>query len=505
MMKIPVWYFLLIFFICVGAGCANIVPPSGGKKDTTPPKLLSVKPGDSVLNAKVTKIELRYDEYVELKDAKEVQVSPLLQFPPTLVAVGKKVTVTIPDSLLSENTTYRISFGKSIADLHESNPIKPYTYVFSTTNYFDSLQLDGTVINAATGKPDTGVIILLYPATKSDSVVVKEKPMYIGRATGGAFTIAGLPDRPFRIYALKDANDNMVYDGEGEKIGFIDRIVRPADTASSPIMFKVFEEKKTVDTADVDEEVENGRGFKKRKASSKDVFGYGVGVDTTNINKRTLDVTKPLTINLSAEIDSVNKSKMGLSYDSLISDTVTVEIEVPFTVDTDTVKQDMLLINTAWKENKVYTLRLQKGFAKDSTGIEPMPSKHKFRTKSDDDYSKLNVHLPAKYAGSKYVLLVRNDKDTVYKKPVTDTMVHLVKLQPGAYTMFVIEDANENGEWDTGDLFEKRQPENVIPFAEVMQLKPGWDNTFDFVVKEETKPGTKKDSSPKRRDRGLGK
>lgn len=504
-------YLLLMFIMLVGTGCANIVPPKGGKKDDKPPVLMSVTPADSQLNKKVTKIVLRYDEYVELKNLKDVQVSPLLQYPPTLTNVGRRVTIQIPDSLLKDSTTYRISFGKSIADLHEGNPIKPYTYVFSTTNYFDSLRLDGEVIDAATGKPDTGAIILLYPAYKSDSVVVREKPEYIGRVSAGKFTIAGLPDRPFRVYALKDANDNMTYDGEGEKIGFVDSIFRPSDTILTAIKLRVFAEKLVdttdsldlTDTADIDNQPK-GRFGRKKKGATKDVFGYGVGVDTSSISKRTFDIMKPLTITFTADIDSINKSKISLTYDSVVSDTQSIEIDVPFSLDTDTVHRDILYVNAGWKENTIYTLRIQKGLAKDTAGTETLPSRHKFRTKSDDDYSKLGINIPAKYLGNRYILLIRNDKDTVYQKPVTDTLVQLVRLLPGGYSMFIIEDANENGQWDTGDLFEKRQPENVIPFPEAMQLKAAWESIFDFEVKQK-KPEPKKGASPKKRDSDLGK
>lgn len=495
-------YWLLFIMACIGAGCANIVPPTGGKKDTTPPKIVEVTPRDSQLNTRVGKVELRFNEYVQLKETKEVQVSPLLPFPPTIVTEGKKVKLTLDDSVLRPNTTYRISFGKSVGDLHESNPMDPYTYVFSTGNYFDSLRLDGEVIDASTGKPDSGVHILLYEATESDSVVVRKKPLYIGRVTAGKFTVAGLPNVPFKIYALRDANDNLTYDGEGERIGFIDSIVHPVDSVGAPLVFKVFEEKVADTTADTTEEFNVLK--KGRRGASKDGFGYLVGVDTSDISKRVVDVTKPVTINFTKDIDTLNPMRITLMYDSVIRDTVVIEVEVPFTADTDSVRKDVINIKTAWKENTVYTLRLLKGFAKDSAGAEAMPAKYRFRTKNDDDYAKLMVNLPRKYADTGYVLLIKNDKDTVYQKPVRDTAVQLVKLQPGAYNMFLIVDKNGNGKWDTGDLFAKRQPEDVIPFAETMQLKAGWEHSHDFV-KEGKKPDPKKPASPKKREGALRK
>lgn len=486
---------ILIFIISITSiGCANIVPPEGGKKDIKPPKLLSVEPRDSTLNTRVTKIEMHFNEFLTVENtAAEVQISPLLPFPFTTINVGKRVTVRIPDSLLQENTTYRISFGNAIKDLHEGNVFAGYNYTFSTGNYFDSLQLSGKVYDAATGLPDTGSLILLYSASKSDSIVVREKPLYLGRVTtGGNFAVKGLPDREFRIYVLKDGNNNLTYDGGNEKIGFIGKTVFPSDSITEPIVFKLFREK-SLDTIKVSKK-ESGSAIKrgKKEQADKSGFNYQVAVDTSDIKKRTMDITKPLTLTLSKHPDTINTKRMNLSYDSS-----GISVETAFSVDTDSVKREVMYIKSNWKENTVYTLRLLKGFVKDSSGIDAMPSKFIFRTKNDADYAKIQVNLPAKYNSSKYILMAVHDNDTVYNAPVTDTVVRLQKLQPGGYILRIIVDANGNGQWDTGDLFEKRQPEEVIPFSDVIMLKAGWDNITDFEPKKKEKP----EASPKTRDK----
>ncbi|MCC6186398.1 MAG: Ig-like domain-containing protein, partial [Chitinophagaceae bacterium] len=112
MQKIIYSRIYVLLAILLLASCANIVPPSGGKVDKKAPKLLSIKPSDSLLNTRVTKIEMRFDEFVTINDAaKEVKVSPILAQNPTLSVSGKTVTLKIADSLLAANTTYSISLG----------------------------------------------------------------------------------------------------------------------------------------------------------------------------------------------------------------------------------------------------------------------------------------------------------------------------------------------------------------------------------------------------------
>ena len=131
-----------------------------------------------------------------------------------------------------------------------------------------------------------------------------------------------------------------------------------------------------------------------------------------------------------------------------------------------------------------YKLRLVKGFAKDSAGVDVVPSWYSFRTKEDDDYGKITIHLPAKYSNSDYLLKVLADNDSVYQQSVTDATIVLRRLKPAAYTIRLIVDKNRNGKWDTGDLLAKRQPEEVIPYKEIINLKAGWENVVDDFEKK---------------------
>lgn len=493
-MKILPARICVLIFLIIFSSCANIVPPTGGKKDTTPPKLVVVSPEDSLLNTRVTKIELTFDEFVTLDNAsKEIQVSPVLPFPITSTLNGKSVIVEIPDSLLKERTTYRVSFGNAIKDLHEGNAFEGYNYMFSTTSYFDSLSLNGFVTNAATGTPATEGVIVLYEAEDNDSAVVRKKPLYVANiGSGGTFIIPGLPERPFRIYALVDKNENLVYDGEEEMIAFIDSVVVPVDSIKKPLQLRLFKELPIVDSLDIDSaksKVPSGSSSKfspvadrRRKEKAIDdntELRYAVAVDTSNIEKRTLDITKPLKITFSQPIDTYSSDKVFITYDS--SD---VDVEADFLIARDTADttNKVLLVDVSWKENTVYTVRLYKDFAKDTADVYALPSKHIFRTQSDDDYGKLTVHVPTAYYGNEYLLQVTNSSDTVHMEPVTDTMVVLKRLKPESYSISIIVDKNLNGKWDTGNLFEKVQPEIVIPHTNATELKAGWENVVDFVM-----------------------
>ena len=157
--------------------CANIVPPEGGKKDTTAPILVSLTPQDSLLNTRASKIVLHFNKFVEVRDLeKNMTLSPLLAQKPTVISYGKRVEIKIVDSLLKPNTTYIIALGNAIVDNREATPFGNFTYTFSTGSWFDSLQVSGQVFDAETGMPDSSATIVLYEATEKDSAILRKKP-----------------------------------------------------------------------------------------------------------------------------------------------------------------------------------------------------------------------------------------------------------------------------------------------------------------------------------------
>jgi len=61
------FFFTLFTLLLIGAighsGCANIVPPTGGPRDTIPPRLIFVTPGDTTKHFTGNKIVFNFDEF----------------------------------------------------------------------------------------------------------------------------------------------------------------------------------------------------------------------------------------------------------------------------------------------------------------------------------------------------------------------------------------------------------------------------------------------------------
>ena len=208
--------------------CANAVAPTGGPKDTTPPMVVQAVPENNSTNFVGTKIEITFDEYITLENANQnVLISPPLTEKPDIKLKNKTVVVKFKETLAA-NTTYTINFGSAIKDLHEGNPFKDYVYSFSTGDHIDTLSIAGKVRNAEDKKPVENVYVSLYAADREnlDSLPLSIAPNYITKTDKeGNFSLNGLADKKYLVFALKDVNSNLYFDQPNEEVAFLDSLV----------------------------------------------------------------------------------------------------------------------------------------------------------------------------------------------------------------------------------------------------------------------------------------
>lgn len=217
--------------------CANTTQaPSGGAKDTIPPYIVMIDPLPGATNVPLTgaKIKFDFNEYVTIKEAKNIFLSPPTAKRPKSRIQGKSVIVSFDDTLLA-NTTYTISFTDALADNNEGNIFPGYTYVFSTGENIDSMGFTGTVRDCNDLSPVKGATVLLYK-DHSDSAVFLHRPDAAAKTDDwGFFIIPFIEDTSYRMYALRDESGNNIYDPESDWVGFVDKEVRPVLQVSDTV------------------------------------------------------------------------------------------------------------------------------------------------------------------------------------------------------------------------------------------------------------------------------
>ncbi|MDD4515281.1 Ig-like domain-containing protein [Massilibacteroides sp.] len=221
-------YCLLALPLCLlFYSCANIASPNGGPYDETPPKMISSMPELNQTNFKGNKIELVFDELIQVEQPSEnVIITPPQLVMPVIRPTGNRILVELKDSL-KENTTYTIDFTNSVADNNEKNVLENFTFAFSTGDVIDTLEVSGILLNAADLEPMPGIIVGIHNNLE-DSAFVKTPFLRTSKTNDkGRFTIRNLSEGTYRIFALNDANRDFKFDQPGEEIAFNDSTFSP--------------------------------------------------------------------------------------------------------------------------------------------------------------------------------------------------------------------------------------------------------------------------------------
>lgn len=209
--------------------CASIGNPSGGPRDEDPPQFVRANPAPGSTNVSLdkTKIEIEFDELVNVKDAfSKVVVSPVSTSAPRISSLGRKVTVLFSDTL-QPNTTYTIDFADAIEDNNESNKLQGFTYTFSTGDVLDSLQISGMVLSADALEPQQGMLVGLYSNLADSAFSTLPFERVAKTDDRGRFSVQGLAPGEYRIFALADVDNDYKRANPEEAMAFYDFTLSP--------------------------------------------------------------------------------------------------------------------------------------------------------------------------------------------------------------------------------------------------------------------------------------
>ncbi len=196
---------------------------------------------------------------------------------------------------------------------------------------------------------------------------------------------------------------------------------------------------------------------------------------------------------------------------------VSVNLPIAYNMYQDSVKMRNYSIKYDWKEDTKYVLQMDSMAFEDIYGIYNKNLKYDFATRKNTYYTALVLNLQDIHA-EKRISVSKIPDDDISKDLENTTIprqmqqnivgqgniiVHLLNknnnvsreflinkdqeiimdfLHPGEYTIRIIYDKNNNGEWDTGNYFMNMQPERVITNGKAFMLKTNFENKFTWDV-----------------------
>ncbi|GAB3415438.1 Ig-like domain-containing domain [Niabella aquatica] len=450
-------------FMSSETGCASIVPPSGGPRDSLPPVIISVTPENETLNFNAREIKIEFDEYVELNDIyKNLIVSPFPKLMPEVSRKLRTVTVKIKDTL-QPNTTYVYNFANAIKDLNEGNKGKDLLYVVSTGTYIDSMQLSGVVKMAATGKADSTLSVMLY-SNLDDSAIVKERPRYVTTVdSSGIFFFRYLAPGKYRLFATKDESGSYMYNEE-QIFAFADSVITIAPEPPAPVRLWAYQPEKRKDDEAAEPETTINEKEKRLKFR-------------TSLEANKQDLLKAFTITFENPLKTFDTTKMRLTIDT----TFRRVNGYKFTLDSTA---RVITMNMPWLEDTTYHLILEKEFASDSINRQIVRNDTiTFKTKSRNDYGQVKITFVDVDLDRNPVLLITQGTTVLNAFPIpASRIVQLQLYPPGDYDMKILYDTNKNQKWDPGQFFgERRQPELIDAIDRKLNVKPNqWETDFEI-------------------------
>lgn len=450
--------FLILEMQVQTTGCANIVPPQGGFRDSLPPVLLKATPPDSSRNFAGNRLSFSFDEYVQVENfSQNVMVSPIPRNPPTATNKLNTVAVRLRDTL-QPNTTYTIDFGSAIKDVNEGNLMKNFTYVFSTGPYIDSLTFGGNVLMAESGEIDSTLVVILHTSPE-DSAVIQQRPRYMSKLDGkGNFLFRNIPPATFYVYALKDDGRIFRYNNK-QPFAFADSPVVVQQNTPRKQLYAYTEVKPTQQTTG---------------GATANVRDKRLKFQTT-VNNGVHDLLKKFSFQFDRPLLRFDSSRVHFSTDTLYTP---VGGHV-WSIDST---KKIATLTYPWRENTLYNIIIEKDFATDTLGQQLLKADTvSFITKKNADYGKLSIRFRNLDLSKNPVLQFVQSDAVVNSFPLTSAAFSQALFLPGEYQLRILHDTNKNGVWDPGEFFGKhKQPEIVTPIERKINVKEDWDNEFEI-------------------------
>ena len=533
--------FLSLIIIEMLLSCAQIVAPTGGKKDTLAPIIIKMIPANQSRNFNGKQIDILFDEYVSVDNIQQqLSITPNLEgtYETKILPKGARL---IFDKPFKENTTYSLNFRNTFKDMNERNIAKNIRLVFSTGKIIDSIKVSGKVNNPLTNKPMMDVSVGLY--VYSDTLNPKKiKPYYFMKTdSSGIFTIENVAAGKYRIYAITDVNNNLLYEEAKESLGLIrDTIILKSNLENLEINIakmekvpnKVLKVKTTSNYAYIDYnrviknvklnfvDKKDSMVYQQVEAKSIRIFNTNqIYTDTIKVKISVTDSldrvftheqkikfkekpkkndgvkeefsmkTKPsngedidlneigYTFIFTKPIKNYDLNKIEFMNDTLVRVPV-MEKDIKWNLEKTEVK-----IKINGKKAKGFVrLKMTKGtfISVENDSTSNFVSTHPIR--DPENYGTISGEVKNPKKKGFFVELL-DEQYQVIQKVDNILKYEFAFVKAGIYYVRLIVDENQNGRWDSGDL-EKNQIPEIIKFSlDKIKLKQNFELTgYDFVI-----------------------
>jgi hypothetical protein len=199
---------LLIVTVAL-AGCARVMPPSGGEQDREPPRVVETQPEQNLMAADFVgsnrPVRIIFSETLSERSPRDmVQVSPETG-EVHADRDGNVIEVTI-DGGWRPDRVYRVTVLPGIVDRHGNARSTAYELVFSTGGTIHPNALGGIAVDRITGRPTANARV--EARSRADTATVYTSVS----DSAGFFALRSLPAGDYTTTVYVDQNRNRTLD-----------------------------------------------------------------------------------------------------------------------------------------------------------------------------------------------------------------------------------------------------------------------------------------------------
>jgi len=148
----------------------------------------------------------------------------------------------------------------------------------------------------------------------------------------------------------------------------------------------------------------------------------------------------------------------------------------------------MYHIRFNWRPNKNYELVLQEKAILGPFDEFNKESKTQFTLNETENYGDITLTFNGLDQTKSYIIeLIDEKKDNIFDKRILSgtNKLSYIKFNGGKYSIRIIEDSNNNGKWDTGEVYTRRKPERIWYLDRTFTIRANWEQNETIDVKFE--------------------
>ena len=224
---------ILFFTFYLLYSCAVIVAPTGGPKDTTPPKIITFYPNNYATNYSDDYVSIQFDKYMNKSSVvQSFSISPEIKY--DFSWSGKTLNIEFEEEL-KESTTYVAKLNTGYTDFKGNKPENALTFIFTKGDKIDKGVIKGKLLDSKS----EGKQVFAWRDNEIPFDIFQKPDYSVSLGTSGEFELIGLRKGLYRVIAIDDKFKDGVYNSGIDGFGAMQYDIEVEDSSETEIQLKI--------------------------------------------------------------------------------------------------------------------------------------------------------------------------------------------------------------------------------------------------------------------------